>query len=325
MEVTIDLRDLIKKIAKRWPVLLVLAVTGAAALNFIAVGRASSSAGASQELHKRYSEAAPELPSYYSEGMYAIRSSLSENDALFCEAFAEVYKDYISDYKSGSLTEDPARLEAYMMFLDAYKDVLSVLSGQQRAYYNALILTDTESSEKGAPVSEYVPVRIEKLQIKWLILGAAAGIAAGCVLLAVPYLMTKKLRNAKDMEISFGVPLLATVRKSGSGEAQLELISTGISVLMKNREISSLLLAGDASPASSALREALSEKLSCLGITNYVSEILSDDPGTIRNMGDAGAAVLVEKTASSRYEDIRAEITKCDQYAVKAIGCVVLE
>lgn len=325
MEVTIDLKDLIKRIVKRWPVLLVLAVIGAALLNSIAIGKASFSAGVSEELHRRYSEAASELPSYYSEGMYAIRSSLSENDALFCEAFAEVYKEYISDFKTGSLTEDPARLESYMMFLDAYKDVLSVLSGQQRAYYNALISADTESFEKGAPVFEYVPEKVEKFQMKWLALGFAAGIAAGCVFIAVPYLMTKKLRNAKDMEISFGVPLLATVKKSGSGETQLELISTGISVLMKNRAISSLILSGDASPESSLLRKKLSEKLTCLGITNYVSEILADDPGTIRNMGDAGAAVLIERTAFSRYEDIRAELLKCDQYAVNPIGCVVLE
>lgn len=324
MEVTIDLKDLSKKIAEKWMILLILAVIGAVVLNAFAVGKAASSASASENLHRMYSEAARELPSYFTEEMYAIRSSLSENDALFCEAFAKVYKDYISEYKADTLTEDSTRLEAYMMFLDAYKDVLSVLSGQQRAYYNALILTDTESAEKGAPVTEYEPEKVGKVQLKWILLGLAAGGLAGCVLIALPYLLTKKLRNANDMESSFGVPLLAKIEKNG-GEAQLEFISTGISVLMKNREASSLILAGANSPDAASFRMALSDKLTGLGIINYVSDILSDDSGTVRNMGDAGAAVLVEKIASSCYTDIRTEIVKCDQYSVKPIGCVVLE
>ncbi|MDO5444357.1 MAG: hypothetical protein Q4F31_01910 [Eubacteriales bacterium] len=325
MEVTIDLKDLWKKIAEKWMVLLILAVIGAVLLNIIAVGRASASAYASEELHRLYSEAAPELPSYYNEEMYSIRSSLSENDALFCEAYAKVYKDYISEFKADSLTEDSTRLEAYMMFLDSYKDVLSVFSGQQRAYYNALILTNTESSEIGASVSEYVPEKVGKIQIKWIVLGIAAGVLAGCVLIIVPYLMTKKLRNAKDIEVSFNVPLLATVEKSGGGEAQLEFISTGISVLMKNSEAASLILSGAASPDASSFRMALSEKLTELGIKNVVSDILSDDSETVTNLGDASVVVFVEKTAFSRYENINAEIVKCSQYAVKPIGCVVLE
>lgn len=324
MDVTIDLRDLLKKIGKKWPVLLILALAGAVALNSLAAGKSRAASAYSAELHARYEEAAPELPAYYNEELFRLRTSLSKNDALFCEAYADIYKDYIAEYQAGTLTDDGARLQAYMLFLDSYKDVLSVFSGTQRAYFNALILTDTASAEKGAPVAESVPEMTAAFSPKWALIGALAGTVVGAVLLAVPYLLTKKLRNPGDLEQCLGIPVL-TALPGADAEKGAEFVSAGIAVLMKNSGASSLILTGVENGDAVAVREKVAEKLSGLEIQITEVNILSADPSAVRALGSADAAVIVEKTGVSHYSDIVKEAGICSRYGVRLLGSVVLE
>ena len=325
MNVTIDLKDLFKKIGKKWPVLVIFAVIGAVLLNFTMVKRGRLSAASTEYFHEIYADAAPELPEYFNESLYSLRCALSENDAEFCEAYAQVYKNYITEYEAGTLTEDPTRLESYMMFMDSYKDVLSVFSGAQRSYYDALICFDNGSSAKGAPVSEFIPSEVGTLQPKWVVIGAFVGILIGAVVLALPYLLTGKLRNPRDMELSFNVPVLATVQAPNAGNQQIDLISTGISILLKKDGLSSVMLTETPGAQAENLKQQLTEKLSAEGIRVEAAEAASNESDSLKILGNAEAAVLVEKIGRSRYTDIEKETERCRQYGTKILGCVVLE
>lgn len=325
MEVTIDLKDLLKKIFRKWPVLIVFMLLGAICLQFFTAGKAKASAAAAAARHERYSLVAAELPSYFDEQLYGLRSVLSENDALFCEAYAHTYENYIAEYLSGALTEDSTRFEAYMMFMNSYKDVLSVFSGAQRAYYDALILRDLSSTEKGAAVRDYVPAAAAPVSIKWMAIGAILGLLAGAALTALPYLMTGKLRNPGDVELSLGIPVLTTVPAGGAGKAGTDFLSTGIGVLMKNIGASSVLLAGSGAEAAADFRKTLEEKLTGMELRAFETDILSEAPEAVKALGEAHAVVLVEKTGDSRYSDIRDEKLRCDRYGAKLLGCVVID
>ena len=196
METTISLNELFKKIFKKWPALVALALAGAVVCNVYGCRKAESAADSALASHEAYAAAAAELPAYYTEEMYKLRSSMPEAEAIFCEAYADIYRNYINDYLDGSIAKDMQMLETYMMFMDSYKDVLSCMSGTQRSYYNALIyahsdgsVSDADAEKLGAAVEPYEPAQVSALQPKWALIGAVAGALAGMLIVGLPCLV----------------------------------------------------------------------------------------------------------------------------------------
>lgn len=195
MEEKLDLKELFSYITHKWILLVVFAFIFAVVLNVYGYHSAAVDQAAAVALHKEYENAAAELPGYYTEELFRLRSNLNDNSAAFCEAYADIYKNYLTAYKSGTLTTDSPQLQAYMMFLDSYKDVLSVMSGNERSYYNALISANTEKqseSENHPIVEPYTPPVVSRVQPKWLILGIMAGLIACAVGVSVPFVFKKK-------------------------------------------------------------------------------------------------------------------------------------
>lgn len=180
-------------IFKKWPILMVFAVLGAVAMNFYGYSKNCDAAESDAAVHERYAEAAPALPGYYSEELFRLRDCLNANSAAFCEAYAEIYKSYITSYRNGSLTDDADTLQSYMVFMDSYKDVLSVMSGNERSYYNALIAADTETALDSHPeVQNYCPPEIGVFQPEWAVIGVLAGAAVCTIFFAITYLSKKR-------------------------------------------------------------------------------------------------------------------------------------
>ena len=147
----IDLKELGAYLKKRWLIILMAAVLCGIFFNVYGVHKASLNLEAAEQRHTDYAKAAEELPGYYTETLYNLRSRLSEHQAEFVEAYANIYKGFLKEYRDeGELSTD--NLEAYMMFLDSYKDVLSVMSGTQREYYELLLTADTDH-----PADEHPP------------------------------------------------------------------------------------------------------------------------------------------------------------------------
>ena len=193
----IDLRDLTQYLKKRWLVILLTALACALLFNVYGVRKANTSAANAEKQHLAYTEAAGELPGYYTETLFALRSRLSNTAAEFAEAYANIYKSFLREYKSDSAEIETENLEAYMMFLDSYKDVISVMSGTQREYYELLIATDTDVDPDARPEAEpFERATVSVVQPVWLVFGLLVGAAAACIAGVLIYTLRKPGQTA---------------------------------------------------------------------------------------------------------------------------------
>ena len=150
----IDLKALIQHLKNKLIFILLATLVAALALNIYGVRKANRSLENAEKQHLAYSAAVGELPGYYTESLYNLRARLSNNAAEFAEAYANIYKSFLKEYNADKTEIETENLEAYMMFLDSYKDVISVMSGTQREYYELLISTDTDADPNSHPVAE---------------------------------------------------------------------------------------------------------------------------------------------------------------------------
>ena len=188
----IDLKDLAKYLRKRRIIILVAALAFALMFNIYGVRKAGRNIERAEEQHLAYTEAVGELPGYYTEQLFNLRSRLSNNAAEFVEAYANIYKNFLKEYQTENAEIETENLEAYMMFLDSYKDVLSVMSGTQREYYELLISTDTNTDPDTHPIAEpFERAPVSAVQPVWLIIGIFVGAAAACVIIVLCYTFRK--------------------------------------------------------------------------------------------------------------------------------------
>lgn len=188
----IDLNDLVQYLKKRWIIILAAALIFALLFNIYGVRKTDRSLENAEKQHQAYAEAVGELPGYYTESLFNLRSRLSNNAAEFVEAYANIYKSFLKEYQAGTEEIEKENLEAYMMFLDSYKDVLSVMSGTQREYYELLISTDTDVDPDVHPQAEpFERAPVSVVQPVWLLAGVIAGAAAACVVIVLGYTFRK--------------------------------------------------------------------------------------------------------------------------------------
>ena len=209
MDTKISLKDLFSSILKKWPVLVVCMLLCAVALNVYGGNKAKASADAAAELHSKYLQAAPNLPGYFDENLYSLRSNLSDNDAYYTEAIAGIFRNFMFKYgadaelmTSGSLDEleNNDDFASYMTFVGSFKDIKSAMSNAQIQYLQALIDVDKDADMSiGAAVAESdtdesdspevsAGNTVSTFQPKWLAVGAILGLFAGAVIAAVPFL-----------------------------------------------------------------------------------------------------------------------------------------
>ncbi len=321
-EVTIDLFDLFKKILSKWKTVICLGVCFAVLGGWYGYDSAVKHTEASEEQHRKYLEDASGMPDYFTEELYNLRSSLSENAADFAEAYAKIYGNFLEKYCDEAYdAENDKDLEAYMMFLDSYKDVLSVMGGTQREYYDMLISADKTGNAR-AQETQTSSQEVSVFQLKWIIIGFLGGIVIACICIAVPYLTSQKLRTAKDMDISFGVPLLAVAEEIS--EAQTDVLATGICAVARKKGLHSIALWGSGDKDAAKIRDALAGQFQKEGFQAVSSNEL-DEQEFLKKLAEAESAVLIERKGKSRYKEIRNETDVCRNFGVDLIGSIVVK
>jgi len=196
MEEKIEIKALFSYIIHKWILLAIFAVVFAVVFNIYAYRKEVDKQAEAVELQTEYEMAAEELPGYYTKELFLTRRKLDDNTAAFCEACADVYQSFISDYQSGSLTTDTERFQAYMMFLNAYRDVLSVLSGDAWSYFCKLIAADMDVSTGVHPTVEpYIPSTVHIFQPRWAMIGLFIGVFFGSAIISIPFLFRKRNIN----------------------------------------------------------------------------------------------------------------------------------
>lgn len=194
MEKTISIKELFTEIARKWKIIVLFAVIGAVVMNVYGYSKAVAAEAAREDLHKRYEEAAPELPGYYTEDLFAMRSGLSELTVKYTLACAKIFREFVEQYGTDAEVTDHTNLEAYMLFLNAYNDLSTNMSSTQRNFFKELIRIDTKEYVDIHPeVRPYEPDNPNEIQPKWVGVGLFAGVVLGALVIATPT-VNKKCR-----------------------------------------------------------------------------------------------------------------------------------
>ncbi len=194
-DMTIDLSAFFRRLAKKWKLLLCCALIGAVLLGSYGYRNAVQTFNDAQLRHNNYAEAAQDLPGYYSEELYSARESVGDPKRVaFAEAFAGLYRSFIQQYGGENMfSPDTENMQAYMMFLASYKDVLSVMSAPERTYFEMLASLSLENDGAEHPeVGEFSVQAPSVVQIRWIGIGLFLGLLAGCFLVTVSWKTVRK-------------------------------------------------------------------------------------------------------------------------------------
>jgi hypothetical protein len=159
------------------------------------------------------------------------------------------------------------------------------------------------------------------IQPKWLAIGCALGVLLGGCCIALSYMLSGKLRTAEDMEMPYGVPVLAKLRSEN--DTEIEPVVKGICRLMKEKQLSSIAICSTNSTEAVHVRKRVKELLSARGMT--VSELSAGDNGFIGQISDMESVLFVEQVGKSRYREIEKNTAACRKFCIPTAGCVVLE
>ena len=197
-QTTVDLPDFFRAIGKKWKMLVCFALIGAVLLGVYGYRKASQAFEGSQARHAAYAEAAKELPGYFTEELFNARESVGDPKRIaFAEAFSGLYRSFILQFGGEKMfAPETENLEAYMMFLDSYKDVISVMSGPERTYFEMLASTDFENTTSEHPVvGDFTMQPPSAIQVKWIGVGLFLGLLAGCFVMTLTWKPASKGKN----------------------------------------------------------------------------------------------------------------------------------
>ena len=325
----VNFYDLFRHIAKKWTVLLAFVIVFALAANFYGYRKASGAVEREREALQEYAQSIgtspEELPDHMTAELAELRSALTEEEAAFVEAAAKLYmyRMWASEKINQELVvgePDGGDLEIVQTLYYANEGVQSaiqVMTSAEKSYYNVLVkeLSGTDMSAVEKDISS--PGLI---QPKWLVIGCVLGAFIGACVISGAYLLSGKLRTAEDMEMPYGIPVLAELKSAD--DPTLDSVAKGIIRLLTERKLSTIAISNVDTEGAKRTGEQLKEKLRTQNIA--VKTTSPDYAGFIDEVSEADAVLFVEQVGKSRYCDIESCVEACRKFCIPTIGCVVL-
>lgn len=179
-------------------------------------------------------------------------------------------------------------------------------SGDQLTYLQVLIHEKIE-----------VDVSVEK----YIIIGAFVGLFVALVFFILKYVVSSKLKMAKEMRQLFGIDILATANVDVAGSDKL--LSAKLNSIIGNRNYKSVVLSVDANVTNFDYVELVARNIDIAKIT-VIKNVLKDVDG-IKKISDADAVILIEEVNYSTYQEIEDTIRFFNNNCKEIIGTVVFD
>lgn len=221
------------------------------------------------------------------------------------------------------------------------------MSEDQQTYYNALLdeqnLKEDSTVQKKTETTENIIMEVPAVtyvRLKWLLVGAFAGILCACGWITLKYMLAKQLRTAGDMEEMYGLTVLGCITDKDKKkmqifqngydvldtESQLNMIATKIQLVADKEKYNRIFVGGAVlSEQTTEICEKLVEKLNKASLNGCSGRSLLYDENTIREMAESDAVVFVEQIDVSQYSDIKQEKEIIERCHRPIIGCIVVE
>ena len=327
--IEINFYDLVHRMAKKWFVLVAFILAFAFLADFYGYHRSITAAEKERKALAEYAESigstVEALPEHVTAELAALRGELTEEEASFVEAIAKLYmyRMWASDKINQELIvgePDGGDLEIVQTLYYANEGVQSaiqVMTSAEKSYYNVLVkeLSGTDMSITEKDISSP-----GLLQPKWLVIGAVLGLLLGACMIAMVYVLSGKLRVPEDMEVTYHVPVLATVNSTASIE--LESTAKGIRRLMQEKQLTRLAISAANTERAKAISE---EMIAVLMMQNISTSLVSSNQGVFAGeVCDVDAVLFVEQVGKSRYSEIENRTAVCRNYCIPIAGAIVI-
>lgn len=306
----------------------------------------------------------------------------------------KIQRYYYEIYNSSILDQQKTQKDTLIGIEKSMQTVASAMTADQKAYYAALLsevkaemtegdkdadalaiakqgtieeeqlpdVTEAVSQSQAAVAADkateneqnVVMVPSKSISVRYIALGAFAGILLVLCFYGALYVLSPKLRTKRDIQDVFGLAVLGEIREENrynkplscvdrfidslfekkdeklSESERMEIISSAICLGIAKAQVKSIFFTGvgtsnrtaDFKGKLIAEVEKSSANDNSFTTLSGPSPLLGSD--TLKELSTSDAVVLVEEVASSRYEDIARILEICNRFGVKVLGTVVL-
>lgn len=259
-------------------------------------------------------------------------------DAQTAAALADAVKAHLEQYKE-HISTDVAQHTLSVLKSTALATADSDLAELQRSEVARLAeimtsLTEAQSKRNALTAPEIAsPLRTG---ILLAVVGAVAGVFMMVCLLWVGHIGSGKVYSARTLQNRTGIKVLGSLdsgSKRGpiqtwlrklegrSASADASVLATDIALRVAQTQ---LLVTGS---GDKAVREALAEALKKVMPQTQIATAacVLECPDALKALASCEAVVLVEHCGSSRYQQIRRQLEKFEDYSKQLVGCIVVE
>lgn len=185
---------------------------------------------------------------------------------------------------------------------------------------------------------------------KYIVVGAALGLIIALIVIIIKYVSSNTIKNAKEIEEFFGVPLMGELegthsfyqsrktrldkwlrnKKSGTAcnvpeEEQIRLIATRIKLEAEKKGLKKIGLVSDQPVNANVKIQEFIAALSGQDVILPVIECVIEHSESLKELAGMDGAVLLGQVDRSKYDDMRTITALCANYQVQIIGSVIME
>lgn len=252
--------------------------------------------------------------------------------------------------RSSSVTVDTKLAEEQAKLRDSIKKqkqelklLVEDFSANQLAVWNG---TDEMEGEAAAP--ETVETKKPAISVKYLVLGAFAGLLLSCMWIVCRFIWNNQLQSVEELQQMYGLRGFGNLpemkkrknifsavdewlqrlrdKEQWTEDERKELVATNIKVICRKEQVQKIFLTSSVHMTEADKTEILQlmEELKKHQIEAEYGECIMSNAASMERMSEIGQVVFVEKSRVSRYQTIENQIGLCCDSGINILGAFVL-
>lgn len=298
-----------------------------------------------QSMAKCVKEAVEAIKGEVNTGFSEYDISLTDESYLVRSDAGVLANQQNNTQRLNTLNESIVKLEAALSE-DELKYLAALLESE-----NIHVDTEEEVDEKtdGSPLEDGIAETSSKIDLRYIVLGLAAGAMLVIAGVGIQYIFDNKLKTEEEIEDYFRIQKLGLLaedeeldvrnpidrwiinwrdrgKRRFSVEESLQIIQAGIRVTAQKHELHHIFITGcDITEMEIEIISKLKELLSDTGLDIRHGNNAIYHPEALMELADADGVVLIERTGESTYDEIKKEIELCCMHKTMVIGAVVVK
>lgn len=242
------------------------------------------------------------------------------------------------------LSDQQWQMERMNNSYDILNNLTNNFDDSQKGYYAALI--DSEKNGNIVQSDETEP-NIQVINIRYILMGMAAGFFISFCYYACSYIFNKGLHSASEIQMDLGISVMGTMNRNKlknekkdplifrifkgkehqmTYEEWLEVICTKIKMTVSKNKIKSLYITSTAdSEEINRLKKKLQQLTGDFDCKVTIGNSVVYDVDSLTSLSDSDGVLFLEEVNQSPYSEIVQEIEMCRKNDIFVVGAVVVE